>query len=442
MIKKILIILTVTLIVSCNSDNKLDFQNFEVYPTKGQYVVRGAVDQKKHYQSEHADEAIQWAADQLYDGGEVFLHKGNYFLKDEISLPSYVSIKGSGMGSVFIIDPDHKTGVGFNIEGKNRVLLKDFAVKSVKSDNNSKTGIIFDDCGDCLIDGVYIAGMKENGILFINNTFLSEVTNSRISACEGSAIRFENLDVQGRGGDFVPNNISNCIIYHGNYGITCSNAIVVNISDVTVYQSNNVAFHLMKKSNSVLITGCRTYQIQNDAVVVEDSHEINISSNIFCWTEGHGIVLNEVKWGTVSANNVIDNGSLNPFDPIKDSLRTTEEVKRTLKSPDHRKSIKSGIVLKNNTQGVTITGNAVFNWPATPKMKYGIVEDETCENNNIISNNINFYSIADVHSEGKGTKVMGNVGFGEIPYTGNIGVAGIQAFNIELMEDFIDDFWN
>jgi hypothetical protein len=63
-------------------------------------------------------------------------------------------------------------------------------------------------------------------------------------------------------------------------------------------------------------------------------------------------------------------------------------------------------------------------------------------NNNIISNNINFYSIADVHSEGKDTKVMGNVGFGEVPYTGNIEIAGIQAFNLRLMEDFIDDFWN
>lgn len=442
MIQKILTILIVSLIVGCNSKNEIDFQNFEIFQSNGKYIVRGAVDLEKHYQSAQASEVIQWAADQFDDGGEIFLHKGNYYLKDEISLPSYITINGSGMGSAFIIGSDHKTGVGFNIIGKNRVILKDFAIKSIKSDNNSKTGIIFDDCGDCVIDGIYLAGMNENGILFINDTFLSEVTNCRIVACEGSAIRFENLAGQGRGGDFVPNNISNCIIYHGNYGITCSNAIVVNISNVTVYQSKNVAFHLMKKSNSVLITGCRTYQIQDDAVVVEDSHEINISSNIFCWTEGHGIVLNEVKWGTVSANNVIDNGSINPFDPVKDSLKTTREVKEVLRSADDRKSVKSGIVIENMTQGVTITGNAVFNWPATPKMKYGIVEDATCKNNNIISNNINFYSIADVHSEGKGTKVIGNVGFGEVPYTGNIGIAGIQAFNLRLMEDFIDDFWN
>jgi len=441
MIQKILTILIVSLIVGCNSKNEIDFQNFEVFPSNGKYIVRGAIDLEKHFQTDKANEAIQWAAGQLNDGGKIFLHKGNYYLKDEISIPSYVTIKGSGMGSVFIIGSDHKTGVGFNIIGKNRVILKDFAINSVKSDNKSKTGIIFDDCGDCVVDGIYIAGMKENGILFTNETFLSEVTNCRIVACEGSAINFENLAGQGRGGDFVPNNISNCIIYHGNYGITCSNAIVANISDVTVYQSKNVAFYLTKKSNSVLITGCRTYQIQNDAVVVEDSHEINISSNIFCWTEGHGIVLNEVKWGTVSANNVIDNGSINPFDPVKDSMKTTGEVKRTLRSPNDRKSIKSGIVIENMTQGVTITGNAVFNWPATPKMKYGIVEDTTCGNNNIISNNINFYSIADVHSEGKGTKVMGNVGFGEVPYTGNIGIAGIQAFNLRLMEDFINDFW-
>jgi hypothetical protein len=402
----------------------------------------GAIDNKRYHHSEQADKAIQWAADQLDNGGEVFLHKGKFFIKKEITLQSYVTLKGSGMGSELIIDPDHNTGTGLNIIGKDRVILKDFVIKSVKGNNNSQNGIVLNDCGDCFIDGIYIVGMKKNGILLNNKTFLSEVTNCRIAACEGSAIRFENLTGQGRGGDFVPNNISNCIIYQGNYGISCSHAIVANISDVTVYQSKNIAFYLTKTSNSVLITGCRTFQIQDDAVVVENSHEINISSNIFCWTEGNGIVLNGVKWGTVSANNVIDNGSINPFDPKKDSLKTTQEVKQTLRSADHRKSVKSGIVVKNMTKGVTITGNAVFNWPATPKMRYGIVEDSSCENNNIISNNINFYSIADVHSEGIGTKVMGNVGFGEVPYTGNIGIAGVQAFNLQLMENFINDIWN
>lgn len=437
-----LIIATTLFSLCCRSESKIDYQDFEVFRLENQYIVRGSVDQKKHFHSERSDKAIQWAANQLKNGGQIFLHSGTYILKSEIQLKSYVSLKGAGMGSVFIIDSDHRTGIGFNIIGKNRVILSDFALKSIKSNNKSKTGIIFDDCGDCLVDGVYIVGMKENGILFTNKTFLSEVTNCRIAACGGSSIKFENLAGQGRGGDFVPNNISNCIIYQGNYGITCNNAIVVNISNITIYQSKKAAFYLNKRSNSVLITGCRTYQIQGDAVIVEDSHEINISSNIFCWTEGNGIVLNGVKWGTVSANNVIDNGSINPFDPQKDSLISTNDYKKVLRSPDHRSSVKSGIILQNKTKGLTVTGNAVFNWPSTPKMKFGIVEDETCENNNIISNNINFYSVADVKSEGQGTVVMGNVGYGDVPYTGNIKVPGLQVFNLKFMENFINDFWN
>ena len=441
MTSKILALVSVFFMIGCNIKNQIESQNFEIFPSDGKYFVRGSIDLAEHFQSNEANEAIQWAARQFRMGGEVFLHKGEYILKNEISVPSYVTVSGSDMGSALIIDTDHKTGVAFNIKGKNRVILKNFAIKSIKNSNYSKTAIVLSDCGDCVIDGIYIVGMKENGILLNNNTFLSEVKNCRIAASGGSAIKFENLSGQGRGGDFVPNNISNCILYQGNYGIICSNAIVVNISDVTVYQSKNNAFHLTEGSNSVLITGCRSYQIQNDAVVVHNSHEINISSNIFCWTEGNGIVLEGVKWGTVSANNIIDNGSINPFDPKKDSLRTTKEVKNTLRLPDDRNSVKSGIVLENGTKGLTISSNAIFNWPATPKMKYGIVEDSTCENNNIVSNNVNFYSIADVTSKGKGTKVIGNVGFANEPYTGNLGIAGIQAFNLSFTEDFINDFW-
>lgn len=441
MINRILLVVGIMFMTGIASAKIPDAQNLEIFPSKGSYIVRGVIDLKKQYQSNDASEAIQWAANQFKNGGVVFLHRGEYIVKQEISIPSYVTIKGSDMSSVLTIAPKHATGVAFNIKNKNRVILKDFAIRSVKDNNGSKTAIIFNDCGDCVIDGLYIVGMKENGILFENNTFLSEVKNCRIAACANSAVLFEDLNAKGRAGDFVPNNISNCIIYQGNYGIVCSNAIVVNISDVTVFQSKNIAFNIIKKSNSVLITGCRTYQIQNDAVVVDDSHEINISSNIFCWTEGNGIILNAVKWGTVSANNVIDNGSINPYDPIKDGAIATEDFKKKLRSPEDRRSIKSGILLQNTTKGISVTGNAIFNWPATPKMKYGITEDATCENNTITSNNVNFYSVADVSSLGKGTKASDNVGYGDQPYTGRIGIPGIQVFNVSLVEKFINDFW-
>jgi len=419
-------------------------QNYEVFPSEGNFVVRGVVDLKNHFQSADASVAIQWSVNHLTSGGQVFLHKGNYQLKKEISLPSYVTLKGSEMGSVLVVDPAHETGNTFNIIGSNRVVLKDFLIKSVKEDNQSKNGIVLSNCGDCVVDGVYIVGMKENGVYLNDDTFLCEVKNCRIAACAESAIKLHNLAGGGRGGDFVPNHVSNCIIFQGGYGVFCSNAIVANISGVTVYQSQRNAFYLNQTSNSVLITGCRSYQCQDDAVVIENSHEINISSNIFCWTEGNGIVLNGVKWGTVSANNVIDCGSINPFERDKDSLivRGPREFRRMPRTPQDRESVKSGIVIQNETKGVTVTGNALFNWPAAPKMKYGIVEDATCVNNIISSNNVNTYEKAEVFSEGKDTKVLGNVGYGEVPYTGKIGITELQYFDLRLMENFIDEIWN
>ena len=81
MTNRILVIITILLVVGCNSKNKIDFQNFEIFPTNGKYIVRGAIDLEKHFQSDEANEAIQWAADQFDDGGQIFIHKGDYVFK-------------------------------------------------------------------------------------------------------------------------------------------------------------------------------------------------------------------------------------------------------------------------------------------------------------------------------------------------------------------------
>ena len=441
--KTIIWLVLLAVAISCKTNLKVLDQDLEIIPTQDAFVVRGEIDQNILYKSSNAEEAINWATEKLSKGGKVFLHKGKYILHNSLSLPSYTTLEGSGTGTMLIISENHQSGNAIVLKGIDKVAIINLVIQSIKDKNVSKTGIILEDCGDCLVSDVQIVGMKEDGILLSENTFLSDVKNCRIAACEGSAIRLKQLARGGRGGDFVTNNIDNCTIYQGGYGVYCENALVVNIRDVTVYQSKKPAFYIGNHSNSVLVSGCRSYQIQDDAIVVNSSHEINISSNIFCWSEGHGIVLNDVRWGTVSANNIIDNGSINPFERDKDTLivQGTREFRKMPRTVSDRSSVKSGVIVKNKTKGVTITGNAVFNWPAAPKMKYGIFEDETCANNNIISNNINTYELADVLSQGKGTNVMGNVGFGETPYEGSIGITKLQYFDLRLIENFIDDFW-
>jgi hypothetical protein len=433
------------LAAGCNGKDDFDIQNFEVFLKEDAYMVRGALDFKHHFYSPSADEAIQWAADRLSStGGEIFIHTGKFYLTEVVRLTSNITLRGSDMGSVFVIDSAHKTGVGFLVEGQDKVTLKNFLLYPSRKNNVSTHGIVISNSGDCVVDGVTIVGMNKNGILLDDATFLSDVRNCRVVACGEAGIKLNNLAGGGRGGDFVPNNVTNCVIYGGSFGVVCHNALVANITNVTVYQSKRQAFYLRKQSCSVLISGCRTFQIQSDAVLVEDSPEVNISSSIFCWSEGHGIVLNNAKWGTVTGNNIIDNGSINIFDAQTDSLIFKQDERKFRKMPrtaEDRESVKSGIILMNKTKGVTVTGNAIFNWPVAPKMKYGILEDETCVNNSIVANNINAFEKQGVLSKGTGTLAINNVSFGQDSYAGLIGTEKLQYFDTRLMEKFIDDLW-
>ena len=108
--------------------------------------------------------------------------------------------------------------------------------------------------------------------------------------------------------------------------------------------------------------------------------------------------------------------------------------------------LKNGILLQN-VIGYHVGGNAIFNWPVCPKMKYGIEEDEYSINNTICGNNINYYELEPVKSNGEGTVVENNRGLGEIPYVSlqrredrtltNFTPKIIQSFETELTEKYI-----
>ena len=248
----------------------------------------------------------------------------------------------------------------------------------------------------------------------------------------------EQLFGGGRGGDYVPNLLSDCTVYSSAKGFVLDRAIVINIIGCTVYQSSGYAYHLYNQSHSVSINGCRSFQIGSDAVVLETSNEVNLSGNIFCWQEGHGIVLKNARWGTVSANNVIDSGSINVFDPDKIPfvLKSDSRPFRAQPSAGQHDNKKNGIYLSDKSRGITITGNAIFNWPVALKLDHGIYEDSSCLNNLVTANNINYF-VHDIVSQGEGTVVTNNVTFGDEPYAGKIGTDLLQYFDLRLMDEFV-----
>jgi hypothetical protein len=276
---------------------------------------------------------------------------------------------------------------------------------------------------------VAVARFEEYGIWVRNNAFLCQIRGCSVAGNGVANLYFDNL-ARGPHGDFVPNLATHCTIYGGGQGIDCSRAIVLNIVGCVVYQTGAAAYHVRNTSNSVVISGCRSFQITGPAVLVEESHEFNLSSNIFCWHTGHGVEVRGCNWGTITGNEIIDSGSYNPGTP--------DTVTRVTDLPEGV-PLHNGIELKH-TQGYTVTGNAVFNWPVAPHMEVGIHEGASCVNNTIVGNNVNYYTRAGIVAEGRGTAVATNTCYRDEPYQSPQGVGTtVQSFQRELTDAFVKE---
>lgn len=245
-----------------------------------------------------------------------------------------------------------------------RALLADLACQG-RGEAGERALVLLDHCGDCEVRQVYAHGSGGSGILVMNQSFMTKLINNSTARNAVAGTHLQGND-QGRGGDWPPQLIlGGTSIGELGDGFRVAHSFCVNLVGCQTYQARGYGFHICEHANSACLSGCRAYQGLSGGVKVDDSHEINISSSIICWNLGPGIQLNDVTWGTVSANNVIDNGG------------------RT--KPQH------GIRLSGNTKTIQVSANAIFNWPGHQPMDHGVYEDETCSNNQITGNNISFY---------------------------------------------------
>jgi hypothetical protein len=387
-------------------------QDFLVYVQEDAFIVRGQIDNEILKTSTDAADAIQFAIDTLPDdGGEVQLHRGKYPLNKPIYLRNRVWLRGKGRGTLLQVTAANETGIGIICRGLKGAVVSGIAVKPVQI-QSAVAGIVIDDCGDCQVRNTLCQGFAQYGIWLRNNSFLCEISSCQLADNGRANIYCQKLIDGSRGGDFLPNLINNCTIYGGGHGIECDFAIVLNIVGCVVFQAKEYGYYIRNSSNSVLISGCRTFQIEKHAVVVDKSHEANISSNIFCWHRGHGIVFRESAWATVTANNIIDTG-----------VRTRDGAEMT------------GIVVEDTCRGIQITGNNLFNVGDQVPMRNGIMEDESCHSNQIVSNNINYFTDRGVVSRGKATVVENNVTAGAKAFVSD-GKPPYPDFDMKKIEAF------
>lgn len=404
-------------------------QDYLVYLRGNTAVVRGQISGTEVFVSEDAAEVIQYAIARLGSiGGQVTLARGVYALSRPIQLANNVCLHGSGRGTRLIVAGDTPESCGIYGSGVYGASVTNLSVQSPEV-GRAGSGIVLDACGDSRVIDVFCAGFESYGIWVRNNSYLCQIRGCVLAGNRTANLYLDRLN-RGKYGNFIPNLVTNCTIYAGGTGIECNASIVVNIVACVVYQTRGYAYHIHSGSNSVLITGSRSFQITGEAVRVENAHEFNVSSNIFCWHTGHGIVVNNAYWGVISGNEVIDSGSYNPGGP--DTRTRFSELSGDVPLFD-------GIHL-TDTRGYQVSGNTIFNWSVAPRMNYGIYEDEHCFKNTIVNNTVNYYMASPVHSAGESSLEQTNTGHYEFPYNDavlNAETMTVQSFEPELIEQFL-----
>lgn len=325
-----------------------------------------------------ADGALAAATSALKDtGGRILLSAGRYTIHAAVDLPSRTTLTGVGSATEVLVGGT----TGIRAERCKQSRITDLRVCA---EHPAKNGIELITCGDCQVDRVTVEGKFEAGIAMREHSFLCRVSGCSLSGCD-VGILLQRLR-EGPAGDYLPNLVSDCMVYSDGNGtaVRCDGAIVMNLTGIIVFNTA-IGFHLINQSNSVSISGSRTFQLTDKALLVENSHELNVSGNIFCWHVHEGIVVRDSWWGSIVGNNIIDNGSFNCGQPD-----FTFRHRDLAAEPPHF----DGIRLENSC-GYTVSGNAVFNWSAAPPMDTPIRLDDRCHDCVVTSNACNFYGNED-----------------------------------------------
>jgi hypothetical protein len=380
--------------------------------------------------SASATETIQAAIYAMGDdGGQVFIEQGRYPLDEPVRLRNRVRLSGAGRCTRLEVRGD----AGVMLPGLDSAELADLAVVAA-ADGESEAGVILDGCGDCQVTNVLAGGFTGHGIWLRNHSFLCTLRGCSATGNGKSNIFMDTLAEAGRSGEFLPNLVADCTVYGGGIGIETKRTIVANIIGCVVFQTAGTGFHIHSESNSIVITGCRTFQVGKHAVLLEDTDEFNLSSNIFCWHIEDGVVIRNAHWGTITGNEIIDTGSYNSNVP--DRAAGWDTLPQDL--PRY-----SGLQLLN-VHGFSVTGNTIFNWPVCPPMEYGIYENAASFKNNFTGNNVNLYDKEAVLSLGQESATCNNVGYADRPHRrfsedGRGMAAFYQTFQTALTDRFVAD---
>jgi len=405
-------------------------QGITVYSDAGTFRAITRITHETIHTSSAADATIQAAVDATGgEGGQVFIEQGRYPIAWPIRLRNRVKLSGAGRSTRLEVAGE----AAVLLESLDSAEVADLTIVAATG-SSAQAGLILDGCGDCQVTNVLAGGFTGHGIWLRNDSFLCTIRGCSAAGNAKSNIYLQDLAEKGRSGEFLPNLVADCTVYGGGKGIETKRTIVANIVGCCVFQTRDTGFHVHTESNSIVITGCRTFQVGKHAVLLEDTDEFNLSSNIFCWHIEDGVVIRNAHWGAITGNEIIDTGSYNSNVP--DRTAGWDTLPKDL--PRY-----SGLKLLN-AQGYSVTGNTIFNWPVCPPMEYGIYEDAASFKNNFTGNNVNLYDKEAVLSLGTESATCNNIGYADRPHrpfsAEGRGMASFyQTFLTGLTDKFVAD---
>lgn len=308
-------------------------------------------------------------------GGSVYVKPGTYISTASISIPSNVSLIGSGFSTVL----KYASGSGYNGLIKN----------SVQTDGGAgNTGILI---RDLKIDGnsANAVGSDPRDMLFFRNVTNCTVQNVLITDCVDSAFVLDET----ASNDSTDNKFIDCIAdTTGDIGFYFSNTSRNTIQRCIALNTSSYGFRVRRTSGTGLnnqLIGCRAYNCGQNAAFNVDGFMIDtcdltqlvgcksilsgrygfqISDSAYCTLSGcdaylsdlHGIYLTGAGRGSITGGVVHQSG------------QTTTNT-------------YSGLYLADAIDW-TITGVRSGDSGAGTRQKYGIEENGTSDNNAISSN--------------------------------------------------------
>jgi hypothetical protein len=370
-----------------------------LYPDSNLYVVQTAHSARVLGRHAQASDALEQALGLIpTEGGTIELASGRYALARPLQLRPLVVIRGRGTATVLQAAPGFSGKALIRGERCHRASLIDLTLLGGTADSPG-TGVSVIATGELRLVGVTAARFSATGFYLGGSCFMAHLDRCVAAFCGQHGFRLHKLE-RGEFGDFLPSLLTSCYAYGGGVGFQLDHALVINLVGCVAFQTSGAGFWLTRESNSVAITGCRTFQVSGDAFRCDAAHELNVTGNIFCWHTGSGLVIRGCRWGVISGNNIIDNGSWNSG--TADVSTPFSELPKDFEN-------QNGITLED-VRGFSVTGNAIFNWPVCPPMKHGVYEDARCADNIIAANNVNLHEAAAALVNGIDSTQVANLG--------------------------------